>query len=1061
MDLADLTNHLISACKEQEQDALQSLAKELGFTEPARTATNLRLINESIGDCAQMARLATTALDCADPDLALNNLERLLDIHDAVLFKPVLADPDRSRQLLTILGASQFLTGIFCRKPDYFQTLFCDKAIDCTKSEATMNADLAAYISGTATFAELQEKLRHYKAQEMLRIGSRDLCKLADLIEVTDELASLAGATLQRAYEVCTNLLQSEFGTPMVSPDGGEPQEATFTILGMGKLGGRDLNFSSDIDLMYFYLSEKGETTGIDSPHGDRINKIPAHTYFVKLADMLNKAIGEATEHGFVFRVDLDLRPEGRSGEMAQPVDSGILYYESWGQSWERSALIKARPVAGDLELGHTLLKELEPFIFRRHLDFAMLEDIKGMKQKIDSSLTRIHEGEVNLKLGRGGIREIEFFISALQLIHAGKKSSLRLRNSLAALDQLVEEGLVGEKEATTLKDAYIFLRNVEHRIQIFQEQQTHNLPTRPEALLALARRSGFNVVSTFEAELERHRGAVSAVYRELFYTGDTELKSEVRPEINYLFDPEAEPDYIKDLLEGWGFSNPEAAYNSLRVLQGATPNRQLTRQAHRHMERIAPLLMQEVIDSPEPEMTLSNVERFLSALRARGTYFALLAENHKTMKLLVSLFGTSQFLTRIFIQHPEILDALVSGAYATPYKTLPDMQSDLSTFMTEASDYEQKLEVLRKFRNAEFLRIALNDIFGNTPQGEKTYQLSCLADCCLMTAIDIAREELIPRYGLPYCSSDEQEAQPAEFIIVGMGKLGGMELNYHSDLDIIFVYQGDGETRAIDGTDNERFKAQSNQQYFSRLAQRIISVLTLVTQDGYVYQIDTRLRPSGNQGPLVTSLSAFDHYHESAAQLWERQALVKARVVQTGTRLSAAMAKAIEHQTYDAALPENVATEISRLRARMEKEIGRENDDRLNIKTGRGGMVDVEFIAQYLQLLHGADNAELHETNTIKALQKLNHAGILDDTEMVTLVDGYKFLRKLENMLRLVHDQSINELPNNPAYLNKLARRLGYQRNNHPEQLLLEDYRRNTEGIRSVFIRFLQHGEL
>jgi glutamate-ammonia-ligase adenylyltransferase len=283
-----------------------------------------------------------------------------------------------------------------------------------------------------------------------------------------------------------------------------------------------------------------------------------------------------------------------------------------------------------------------------------------------------------------------------------------------------------------------------------------------------------------------------------------------------------------------------------------------------------------------------------LSALRARGTYFALLAENHKTMKLLVKLFGTSQFLTRIFIQHPEILDAMVSGSYATPYKTLQDMQSDLSTLLTEASDYEQKLEVLRKFRNEEFLRIALNDIFGNTPQGEKTYQLSCLADSCLMAAIDIAREELVPRYGLPYCSEDGQAAKPAEFVIVGMGKLGGMELNYHSDLDIIFVYQGNGKTQPADGTDLERFNAQSNPQYFSRLAQRIISILTLVTQDGYVYQIDTRLRPSGNQGPLVTSLSAFNDYHESSAQLWERQALVKARVVQTDSQLSIAMNKAM-----------------------------------------------------------------------------------------------------------------------------------------------------------------------
>ncbi|MBE0501136.1 MAG: bifunctional [glutamate--ammonia ligase]-adenylyl-L-tyrosine phosphorylase/[glutamate--ammonia-ligase] adenylyltransferase, partial [Desulfuromonadales bacterium] len=664
MELVCVAEQIEAACAQQTEAALQNLARELGYTDPAKTATNLRLLKEATGDCQLVARLATQALVCADPVLGLNNLERLLDVHTVELFAAVLDDPKQSQQLLTILGASQFLTGILCRQPVYFQELFTNRAIDRAKSEAIMQTELSAKIADTSTFEALQEELRRYKAQEMLRIGSRDLCGLADLIEVTKELSALAGATLQRAYEVCTTLLRSEFGTPMVSPDGDEPIEATFTILGMGKLGGEELNFSSDIDLMYFYLSEKGETTGILSPRSERINIIPAHTYFIKLSDMISKAIGQATEHGFVFRVDLDLRPEGRSGEIAQPIHNALYYYESWGQSWERSALIKARPVAGDLKLGQTLLEELEPFIFRRNLDFAMLEDIKGMKKKIDNRLSRMREGEDNLKLGRGGIREIEFLISALQLIHAGKKSSLRLRSSLAALDQLAREGLIETNIATDLKNAYTFLRNVEHRIQVFQEQQTHNLPTRPEALLALARRSGFADLNSFMAVLNQHRETVATIYHQLFYSGDDELKSEVRPEIDALFDPRTEPEEIKEMLGKWGFGNPEAAYNSLQILKGSTPHRHLTRQARHHMERIAPLLMQEVVDSPEPDMTLANVEQFLSALHARGTYFALLAENHKTMKLLVNLFGTSQFLTRIFIQHPEILDALVSGAY-------------------------------------------------------------------------------------------------------------------------------------------------------------------------------------------------------------------------------------------------------------------------------------------------------------------------------------------------------------------------------------------------------------
>ncbi len=348
------------------------------------------------------------------------------------------------------------------------------------------------------------------------------------------------------------------------------------------------------------------------------------HNYFIKLADMISKAIGQVTADGFVFRVDLRLRPEGNSGEMAQPAESAILYYESWGQSWERSALIKARPVAGSKKLGNYILSELEPFIFRRHLDYAMIEDIKGMKQKIDHSLARAEEGEINLKLGRGGIREIEFFIQALQLIYAGKKSALRLKGSLPALKALHEEGLVKDEELPVLSDAYIFLRTVEHRIQVFQEQQTHNLPSREEELRALARRSGFDDIESFMTELNRHRDAVSAIFRELFYTSDEEIQEEVRPEITAVFDANVEPDRVKDLLEQWGFENPDSSYDSVVFLRDGSPHSHLTQRARRQMERIAPLILQEVIASPEPDRSLLNMEHFLSALRARGTYYAL-----------------------------------------------------------------------------------------------------------------------------------------------------------------------------------------------------------------------------------------------------------------------------------------------------------------------------------------------------------------------------------------------------------------------------------------------------
>ncbi len=1055
MDLSLLSQKLLRAFADKGDDALHSLAESCGFAAPRRSAVNLRLLRETVADDRLLAAVMLDASASADPDLALNNLERLAGTARGEDLAATLASAEGRGRLLTVLGASSFLAGILCRRAELLADLFPGGEIDRRKGEEEMQAELAARVPAGATFAELQKGLRQYKGREILRIGSRDLCALAPLPEVTGELSALAAACLEQAYRTCDALLRSEYGAPLLETAAGEDaEEAEFTVLGMGKFGGRELNFSSDIDLIYFYSSEKGQTAGLPSPLGERRNRIHLHPYFCKLGEMITRAIGQATEDGFVFRVDLRLRPEGNSGDMATSLRSAEVYYESWGQSWERSALLKARPVAGSIPLGERLLQDLEPFIYRRYLDYAMIEDIKQMKQKIDRSLTREREGELNLKLGRGGIREIEFFIQTLQLIYAGRNAGLRERNSLQALAVLQRQGLIKADDYVILREAYTFLRTVEHRIQVVQEQQTHNLPVRAEELRALARRCGFPDTPPFERVLEDYRRAVEGIYRDLFYTSEAEIREEVRPEINFLFDPGADPDLVKDILEEKGFKKIEAAYETLLTLRDGPPRTHLSQRGRRHLERIAPLLLQEVMDSPEPDMALLNLERFLTVLRARATFFALLAENREIIRLLITLFGTSQFLSRIFIQHPEILDSLVSRSYAVTMKEEAAMLQELGDLLARATDYEEKLDQLRRYRNEEMLRVALNDLHGHTAQAEGTAQLSALARVCLKKALEISREELIPRFGLPF---RQEEAAEAGFAILGMGKLGGMELNYHSDLDIIFIYEGEGETRPVKGTEPERFRPQSNPEYFARLAQRIISVLTLMTREGYVYQIDTRLRPSGNQGPLVTSLAAFERYHTQSAQLWERQALTKARVVAGPEHLARRIDSLVRQIVYERPLPPGVKEEIHRLRARMESEIAREGAEGFNIKTGRGGMVDVEFLTQYLQLLHGGAHPELRASNTLKALAALHGAGLLDDESFAVLDNGYRFLRRLENRLRLVHDQSISQLSGDRAYLTRLARRLGYpDRPRRPDESFLDDYRRTTEKIRAVFERFL-----
>ncbi|NJC87194.1 MAG: bifunctional [glutamate--ammonia ligase]-adenylyl-L-tyrosine phosphorylase/[glutamate--ammonia-ligase] adenylyltransferase [Desulfuromonas sp.] len=1040
--------------RSRERDPLAAAAATAGFADGAKTATNLLLLEEQLSDPELVVTLAAEALAAADPDLALNNLERLCWDVPADTLQGLLAAALPRRQLLTILGASPFLTGLLCRRAEQLGELFGPHGIAIARDEAVMLAELRERIPDGSGFEFLQQQLRLFKAREILRIGSRDLCGLASLEEVTAELSALAAAALQRACEICEALLRREYGAPLLD-DG---TVAEFTVFGMGKFGGVELNFSSDIDLIYFYTSDRGETAGVPGPDGEPRSRISLHRYFVKLSDLVTKAISQVTGDGFVFRVDLRLRPEGDSGEMANSLAAAEIYYESWGQSWERSAMLKARPVAGSLALGERLLKRLEPFIYRRHLDYAMVEDIKVMKQKIDRSLAREREGGHNLKLGKGGIREIEFFIQALQLIYAGKKPRLRERNSLKALDLLCAEGLIKPTERDQLAAAYRFLRTVEHRIQVVQERQTHNLPTRPEELRSLARRCGFADTTEFQQALETHRQHVTTTFRDLFYTSEEELPAQVSPEVAFLFDPAADPDLCKDILEEKGFRNPDAAYDSLLILRDGGTAGHLTERARRLLDRIAPLMLQEVLRTPEPAMALNNLELFLAACRrARGTFYALLAENPEIIKLIVSLFATSQFLSRGFIQHPEVLDALVSRAHAAASRDANAINDRLAAMLAEAGHYEEQLDVLRRFRNEEFLRIALDDLYGHTPQGATTRQLSFLADACLTQALRIAREELIPRYGLPFCRDDHGNEHEAAFVIIGMGKLGGNELNYHSDLDIIFVYEGDGETRQVEGHDPGRFRPQSNQEYFFKLAQRIISILTLMTREGTVYQIDARLRPSGNKGPLVTSLPAYESYHQETAAPWERQALIKARVGTGTPGLAGRIAALNTHIVFERPLPDNLAAEIYRLRQRMEKEIAREDEGHLNIKTGRGGMVDVEFLVQYLQLLHGGTHAKLRGQNTLGALHALHAEGLLPHDDYDNLTNGYKFLRRLENKLRLVHDQSVSELAADPAYLAKLARHLGYpDRPRRPEQVFLEEYHQVTLGIREVFDRYL-----
>jgi [glutamine synthetase] adenylyltransferase / [glutamine synthetase]-adenylyl-L-tyrosine phosphorylase len=1028
------------------------ILEHAGFSYGARSAENLRLLGEVIPR-HRLPEIAVAALTTPLPDMALNGVERICSIVGPDALRDLCSRRSLVAQLMNICGSSPFLTNIICKDPSYFHRLFLDREIMRRRSEPEMLATLRGRLPAELGYQEVFAHLRRFKYSEMLRIAARDLNGLAPLEEVTAELASLAAATLQIAYEAALRELIGEHGRPLEQTPAG-PVEAAFTIMGMGKLGGRELNFSSDIDLIYFFSSDKGESTGIPDGKGGTKGKLSLHAFFVKLAEMVSRAISQVTGDGFVFRVDMGLRPDGKAGDLATSMRSAEVYYESWGQSWERAAMMKARPVAGSLELGEQILAALDPFIYRRYLDYNLIEDMMSMKKRIDASLARSQEGEINIKLGRGGIREIEFFIQALQLVYAGKNPKLRERNSLKALQTLHNSRIIKESDCLALSEAYRFLRTVEHRIQVVQERQTHALPRKPDEMSALARRCGYlrkDGTLRFTETLEAHRRVVSAIYGDLFLSRDEKIKEEVLPEVYFFFDPKADPDLIKDMLAERRFEFPDAAYENLMVLRDGPPKLNLTERGGRTLEKIAPLFLQEVFASPDPDLALSNLERFLLAIRTRSSFYALLAENRDILKLLTSLFGMSEFLSKIFIGHPELLDSMITRGYAYLQKKRATMAEELDLLISQANGFEEQLDAMRRYRHEQFLRIGMNDIYGKMKQPEVALQLTNLAEVCLDAACCLATGELT-RFGRPMVQNEDGTRHEASFAIVAMGKLGGFELNYHSDLDIIYIYDGQGMT------DGE--KSITNREYFAKLGQKIILVLTTQTREGYAYKIDTRLRPSGNAGPLVTSLESFQSYHKTESQIWERQALTKARVTYGPPALRKAVEEVIGHTVYGAGADPQVRSEIHRLRMRMEVELAKETTGSYNIKTGRGGMVDVEFIVQFLQLKHGLEHAEIRNCNTLHALDAMLKLGLLPEPDYHALTEGYRFLRRLENRLRIIHDYSMNDLGGPIRYLNKLARRLGYDTQlKNPGEALMADYERVTGAVRAVYERILAEG--
>ncbi|MBF0623878.1 MAG: bifunctional [glutamate--ammonia ligase]-adenylyl-L-tyrosine phosphorylase/[glutamate--ammonia-ligase] adenylyltransferase [Magnetococcales bacterium] len=990
--------------------------------------------------------LAALAGATAEPQAAADRLTDWLTAHQdrpdrLALLERALADPLWSRRLTLAWGNSPFLANILLRWPEFLGEWLADPAIPAA-------ADLTARITG-AVLAEpsldgAERVLREWKHRLFLRIGLFDLSGEMALMEVTGALSAVADACLEAGLRWLDRDLSAQVGRPLVTGRQGTeaPRPARFTILGMGKLGAGELNFSSDVDLIYLYDEDEGRT---DGPR-----PIPIKTYYTRLGRALIALLSKSTGDGRVFRIDLRLRPEGENGDLCLSTRSAEIYYESWGRTWERAAMIKARPVAGDLALGWRFLETLRPFVFRRYLDFESLEAIREMKHKIDRKIRLAADYHTNLKLGRGGIREIEFLVQTHQLIRGGKEPRLRGRGTLETLEVLKSLGLLDGRTADSLAQSYLFLRTVEHRLQIEREQQTHSLPEDGAAFAALARRLGLSDPRQLRERLAQVTEGVHAAYRGLFMEGTQAREERMEPAIEALLALDPDSDRCLEALRQAGFTDPQAAVPLLRRFQIGPPRTPKPELALRWYQRLAPLLLAEIRQAPDQGMALEHTEQFLVWIGRRINYLALMAEHPRVLTLLIPLFGSSPFLSRFLNHHPELMDSLISRDFLEKAPSRDDLTRRLARQMADAQDEQDRIRVLHDFKNTEVLGIGLRDLAGLAELPEVMNDLSTLADVVLTQVMRDSLKEMTDRFGQPGWAGPAGR-QPAEFAIVALGKLGGRELNYASDLDLIFVYDSSGDQQQTDGA-----RSIGNGPFFTRLGQRIINTVTAITQSGRLYELDMRLRPSGNSGPLVTSLESFRTYQHRDAWTWEHQALTRARVVAGSPGLSQALKKAIRTVISLTRDPAAVAAEVVEMRLRMQRDKGPRPGSSPDIKLCRGGIVDIEFLVQHFILAHAARHPCILQRNTQTALLALGDVGLMDRADVERLATSYGFLRLVENRLRLLHDSSDNRISPEELARNRLARLCRLAEGESIVAVLEEHF----QGVRAVWDRYLGETE-
>lgn len=897
-------------------------------------------------------------------------------------------DPEVYCKLKLIFALSDFVAKACTRTPEILADLLDSGDLERSYIEDEYAKKLHALLSDTKSDPETGSILKKYRCREMVRIAWRDLSGAAGFSETVKDLSNFADSCIDAALSCLYEDMKSEFGTPLNSK--GRPQ--SLVVIAMGKLGGCELNFSSDVDLVFAY-PERGETKG-----GEKT--ISNEEFFVRLCRRLITVIGATGSEGMIFRVDLRLRPYGENGPIVMDFDSMEDYYQEQGRDWERYALIKARIIAGEKEAGENLLERLKPFVYRRYLDFGAIDSLRDMKKKIDLQV-RQKEMKSNIKLGPGGIREIEFFAQIFQLIRGGVIPVLQEREVIKVLKFLSDKKYIPEDTLNELENAYYFLRIVENHLQEFSDTQTHDLPKDPVSEVRMAVSMGFSDKKDFYAELDRHRKNVQRHFNSLLDTGEkgaVNNKDNIERQLFDVWQFLYRKENNISILTSAGYKRPDEVINLLVHFQNDNSTRTLSGSGRQKLDKLLPLILKETGMSDEPFVALNRIVDLLKAIEKRTCYLSLLLESPIAMKHLVKLAKSSSWIVSYLAQHPVLLDELLDPRtlYVLAQKEELKIEIKRRLEMISSEDLEYQIEQLCIFKQVNTLRVAAADVTGGLPLMKVSDHLSYIAEVIIENVLKLSWEHLFQRHGKPECFLNQMQCNEG-FAAIAYGKLGGLELGYSSDLDLVFLHSG------IDGRTSGGPKPIENSQYFARLGQRIVHTLTSYTRAGMLYEADMRLRPSGGAGLLVSHIEAFREYMLNDAWTWEHQAIVRARPVSGDNALAERFQQIRQEVLSRPRDKDKLRKEVIEMRERMRKEHLKAEEGMFDIKQDVGGVVDIEFLVQYLVLLKSSEFSELTKwSDNVRILQTLAETKIIDDKTAHFLKEAYLTYRLTSHRMSL-----------------------------------------------------------